>query len=151
MSLCASQELKALGVEIMVAPFEADAELAYLSKTGYVGAVMSEDGDQLVMYKCDVVLSKFEMTAGTVMETGWKAIMAGLQSTCFRDLAKDNLHQRMMEACLLAGGDYLASLNKIGLDTACKLLVKHKTLLKVLHVTVLQSIANMELSLDDVD
>ena len=145
MSLCASQELKALGVEIVVAPFEADAELAYLSKTGYVGAVMSEDGDQLIMYKCDVVLNKFD--TGTVMETGWNAIMAGLHRTCFRDLAKVNLHQRMMEACLLAGGDYLASLNKIGLDSACKLLVKHKTLLKVLHETVLQSLANVELSL----
>ena len=89
-----------MGVEIVLAPFEADADLAYLSKTGYVGAVMSEDGDQLIMYKCDVVLNKFNMDAGTVMETGWNAIMAGTQCTIFRDLAKDNLHQRMMRVSL---------------------------------------------------
>ena len=110
-----------MGVEVLVAPFEADAELAYLSKTGYVEAVLSEDGDQLELYSCDVVLNKFEMKAGTVQETGWHTIRAGLDKTIFKNLARDNLPQRMMEACLLEGGDYLASLDRIGLDTATAL------------------------------
>ena len=45
------------GVECLVAPFEADAQLAYLARTGYVAAVVTEDSDllafgtQKVLYK----------------------------------------------------------------------------------------------------
>ena len=37
--------LKDSGVECIVAPYEADAQLAYLSKTGYVDAIITEDSD----------------------------------------------------------------------------------------------------------
>lgn len=39
--------LKQDGVECIVAPYEADAQLAFLSQTGYVHAVISEDSDLL--------------------------------------------------------------------------------------------------------
>lgn len=39
---------QAIGVECLVAPYEADAQLAHLSKTNYVAAVISEDSDLLV-------------------------------------------------------------------------------------------------------
>lgn len=41
------QALQRDGVECIVAPYEADAQLAYLSRTGYVHAVISEDSDLL--------------------------------------------------------------------------------------------------------
>ena len=39
------------GVEVIVAPYEADAQLAHLANTGYVDAVITEDSDILV-YQC---------------------------------------------------------------------------------------------------
>lgn len=36
------------GVEVIVAPYEADAQMAYLANTGYVDAVITEDSDLLV-------------------------------------------------------------------------------------------------------
>eukprot|EP01066_Platyproteum_vivax_P002824 Platyproteum_vivax@DN13539_c0_g1_i1.p1 len=41
------QRLKEVNVEYIVAPYEADAQLAYLCKCHYVDAVISEDSDLL--------------------------------------------------------------------------------------------------------
>ena len=41
------QALKAAGVEFIVAPFEADAQMAYLAINGMVHAVITEDSDML--------------------------------------------------------------------------------------------------------
>lgn len=46
-----SQALRAAGVEFLVAPYEADAQLAYLAISRYVFAVITEDSD-LLAYGC---------------------------------------------------------------------------------------------------
>jgi exonuclease 1 len=43
--------LKHEGIEVVVAPYEADAQLAYLALTGNVDAVITEDSD-LLPYGC---------------------------------------------------------------------------------------------------
>ena len=45
------EELKARRVPFLVAPYEADAQMAYLARRGDVAAVVTEDGD-LVAYGC---------------------------------------------------------------------------------------------------
>ena len=45
------QALKAAAVEFIVAPFEADAQMAYLAINGLVHAVSTEDSD-LLPYGC---------------------------------------------------------------------------------------------------
>ena len=47
--------LKDLQVEFIVAPHEADAQLAYLAKEGLVDVVITEDSD-LLAYGCERVL-----------------------------------------------------------------------------------------------
>lgn len=42
-----AQALKAAKVEFIVAPFEADAQMAYLAINGVVHAVITEDSDML--------------------------------------------------------------------------------------------------------
>lgn len=47
--MCASpQACRSVGVECIVAPYEADAQLAYLSREGIVDLVITEDSDLLV-------------------------------------------------------------------------------------------------------
>ncbi|CEM06514.1 unnamed protein product [Vitrella brassicaformis CCMP3155] len=50
---------KTVGVEVLVAPYEADAELAFLARIGYVEVVISEDSD-LLAYGCPKVLYKLD-------------------------------------------------------------------------------------------
>ena len=58
---CPLQTLKRCGVEFIVAPYEADAQMAYLALNGLVAAVLTEDSD-LLPYGCPrvrlLVLSK---------------------------------------------------------------------------------------------
>eukprot|EP00923_Selenidium_pygospionis_P004817 GHVN01007988.1.p1 GENE.GHVN01007988.1~~GHVN01007988.1.p1 ORF type:complete len:827 (-),score=223.23 GHVN01007988.1:157-2637(-) len=51
------QALRLAGIEVLVAPYEADAQLAYLCRVGYVDAVISEDSD-LLAYGCPRVIYK---------------------------------------------------------------------------------------------
>lgn len=57
--------LKELNVPFMVAPYEADAQLAYLSRCGFIDAVLTEDSDLLVFgAKCVLLKVDFKnMTA----------------------------------------------------------------------------------------
>ena len=48
---CSLQALKHCGVEFIVAPYEADAQMAYLALNGLVAAVLTEDSD-LLTYGC---------------------------------------------------------------------------------------------------
>jgi len=45
------QELKSQGVAFLVAPYEADAQMAYLARSGQVQLVVTEDSD-LLAYGC---------------------------------------------------------------------------------------------------
>ena len=47
--------LRQLKVEYIVAPYEADAQLTFLTMHGYVDAVITEDSD-LIAYGCEKVL-----------------------------------------------------------------------------------------------
>lgn len=48
-------ELKLLGIEYVVAPYEADAQMAFLDRIGQVAAIISEDSD-LLLFGCKRVL-----------------------------------------------------------------------------------------------
>lgn len=50
-------------VECFVAPYEADAQLAYLCREGYVAAAISEDSD-LIAYLCPCIISKLDTFSG---------------------------------------------------------------------------------------
>ena len=48
------QALKAIGVEYVVAPYEADAQMAHMALSGQVQGVITEDSD-LLAYGCPKV------------------------------------------------------------------------------------------------
>lgn len=50
-----AQALRRAGVKLIVAPYEADAQLAYLSRSGAVDVVITEDSDCLP-YGCKKVI-----------------------------------------------------------------------------------------------
>ena len=51
---CAVKACREKGVDCIVAPYEADAQLAYLNKCGIAQVVITEDSD-LVLFGCDRV------------------------------------------------------------------------------------------------
>jgi hypothetical protein len=69
MALALIKECRSAGVECIVAPYEADSQLAYLSKEEIVDLVITEDSD-LVVFGCRKVMFKLDDSGnGKLIET----------------------------------------------------------------------------------
>ena len=127
MALQLIEELKKLGVRYVVAPYEADAQMVYLERQGIVQGILSEDSDLLV-FGAKRLLTKLDQY-GDCIEinradfTACREIsLVGWSDADFRCMA------------ILSGCDYLASINRMGLKSAYRLVRKHKTIEKILRM-----------------
>ncbi|CAO3595234.1 unnamed protein product [Absidia cylindrospora] len=109
-------------IKYIRAPYEADPQLTYLCKKGYVSAVISEDSDLLV-YGCPTVL--FKMNAfGDAIQINSRDMFADLGKGI--DLTTWDA-TKLRHWCVLSGCDYLPSINGVGLKTAYKYINHYKT------------------------
>uniref|UniRef100_A0A165X675 Exonuclease 1 n=1 Tax=Daucus carota subsp. sativus TaxID=79200 RepID=A0A165X675_DAUCS len=127
------QILRSENVEFVVAPYEADAQLAYLStieaEQGGIDAVISEDSD-LLAYGCPAVMFKMDRDGNgeeIVLDKLFDSVSC-LPS--FRNFDK-NLFLGM---CVLAGCDFLPSIPGIGIAKAYSLVSKYRNLDRVLSI-----------------
>ncbi|EAN86969.1 hypothetical protein C3747_21g159 [Trypanosoma cruzi] len=109
------QVLKERRLECIVAPYEADAQLAYLCKEGYVQAVVSEDSD-LIAYHCPCLIAKLDAHGGC------EVLFAQDLPRCpsFYGLS----YESFLVGCILSGCDYLPSLRHIGVKKAFRLVAQ---------------------------
>ncbi|NXQ55466.1 EXO1 Exonuclease, partial [Anthoscopus minutus] len=105
---------RAQGVDCIVAPYEADAQLAYLNKIGMVQAIITEDSD-LLAFGCKKVFLKIDKF-GNGLEIDQTRL-----GNC-KQLGNVFTEEKFRYMCILSGCDYLPSINGIGLAKACKLL-----------------------------
>ncbi|XP_009600117.1 exonuclease 1-like isoform X2 [Nicotiana tabacum] len=125
------QILESENIEFVVAPYEADAQLAYLAsleeeKSGIV-AVISEDSD-LLAYGCPAVFFKMD-SFGNGQEVVLDHVFSSATHVpSFRHLNRD-LFTGM---CVLAGCDFLPSVPGIGITKAYNLVSKYRDLDRVL-------------------
>ncbi|KAJ3569188.1 hypothetical protein NP233_g5213 [Leucocoprinus birnbaumii] len=131
--------LKAENVQYVVAPYEADAQLAYLERVGLVSAILTEDSDLLV-FGCRNVLLKLDHVASTVCHISCDDF-GSVRSTAL-DSSSINLHgwsdTQFRAMAILSGCDYLPSIPGIGLKTANNLLRKWKTAEGVVRAVMLE-------------
>ncbi|KAJ9578102.1 hypothetical protein L9F63_025039, partial [Diploptera punctata] len=117
MALALIKECRRHNVDCIVAPYEADAQLAYLNMQNIAQIVITEDSD-LVLFGCSKIMFKMDVFGNGLL------------------LDEDRLHLAMKVRpenfsfdkfrymCILSGCDYLASLPGIGLVKACKFVTK---------------------------
>lgn len=116
---------KKLSVDYVVAPYEADAQLYYLEKTGVIDGVISEDSDLLV-FGVRLLVTKMGRLGECVEVnrddfTRCKDILlAGWTDAEFRMMA------------ILSGCDYLPSIKGIGIKKAHSYVRNHKTIDRVI-------------------
>ena len=142
-------ELKSRGIEFVVAPYEADAQLAYLSRipveNGGVNAVITEDSD-LVAYGCTSILFKCS-PEGWVQELRKERLFGPSEPILEAHLREENTQSRSKDTfvrfddwtddqmcllCILSGCDFLPSLVGMGFKTAYALVKQGKTVEKTL-------------------
>ncbi|KAG8123534.1 hypothetical protein E2320_018884 [Naja naja] len=105
---------RAQGIDCLVAPYEADAQLAYLNKAGMVQAIITEDSD-LLAFGCKKVFLKIDKFGN-----GLEIDQARL-GMC-KQLGDVFTEEKFRYMCILSGCDYLPSIHGIGLGKSCKLL-----------------------------
>lgn len=67
------QAARSQGVDCLVAPYEADAQLAYLNKAGIVQAIITEDSD-LLAFGCKKVLDSQLLYAAFLCSWQWRKV-----------------------------------------------------------------------------
>ncbi|KAL0211969.1 hypothetical protein RCL1_005595 [Eukaryota sp. TZLM3-RCL] len=103
--------LRLLQIPCIRAPYEADAQIAFLYKIGVVDGVLAEDSD-FILYGVDLILTKFDLRSQTVKEFN----SSRLDRTPFASYSPLFIR----DVCILSGCDYLKSPKGIGLKTAFK-------------------------------
>ena len=113
--------LKTIDVEYLIAPYESDAQIAYLCRMNYVDYAISEDSD-LLCYNCPKVIFKLGINGECQILD-----LEGLRKRRKNKEALDNTflndffslsEENFTNACILAGCDYLPSVKGMGIKKA---------------------------------
>lgn len=123
MALVFIEYLRQRNVEYVVAPFEADAQLAFLCREGIVDAVITEDSD-MIPYGVSCIVYKMDKKTNTGDMICLSDVMA---SSELRGFTPDMIRQ----TCILSGCDYLESPKNFGLKKALALMKKTRDGFKV--------------------
>ena len=97
--------LKYYKIEYYVAPYEADAQLAYLSNINYIDFIITEDSD-LLAYGCKCVLYKLGTLKNEPIDVGEEILWDNIKNCKeirFKNFSKD----KFLSFCILCGCDYL--------------------------------------------
>ncbi|KAL5289131.1 EXO1 family protein [Megaselia abdita] len=113
MALKVIQECRRRNVDCVVAPYEADAQMAYLNKVGIADYIITEDSD-LVLFGTQKTIFKLDLSAqGLLVDSSKLHLAMGCPENKYT-------FDKFRIMCILSGCDYLDSLPGIGLAKACK-------------------------------
>lgn len=118
--------LRLMGVPVVLAPMEAEAQAAALCKAGLVYATGTEDMDALT-FATPILIRKLtfanQSAKGAQIQTmNYKRAIEGLGLT----------HDQFVDLCILLGCDYCDNIRGIGPKTALKLIREHGSIEKII-------------------
>lgn len=116
--------LELMGIPVVCAPCEAEAQAAALCKNGEVWAVGTEDMDALT-FACPVLLRKMTFANASksdIQQMNYAKAIEGLELT----------HNEFVDLCILLGCDYCDSIKGVGPKTALKLIREYKSIESIL-------------------
>jgi flap endonuclease-1 len=113
--------IRLLGLPVIEAPTEAEAQCAVMAKAGIVYAVATEDTDCLT-FGSPILLRGFSNKDEPVIEVRLETILEKLDMTM----------EQFIDMCILCGCDYTEGIDGIGSIKAHKLINEYKTIEGVL-------------------
>ncbi|XP_033734001.1 exonuclease 1-like [Pecten maximus] len=126
MALELMKTCRARGIDCIVAPYEADAQLAFLCKQGIAQAIITEDSDLLLFGSQRVIFKMDHFGNGVLIESERLNEVLGISEGYYT-------FDKFRYMCIMSGCDYLPSLPGIGLGKASKVFkLARQTDLKVL-------------------
>ena len=116
MALEVIKECRKIGVDCVVAPYEADAQMAYFCIMKMAQVVITEDSD-LIVFGCDKVFLKLDLQGCGVLISSDKI------NICMKLHPNVYSFEKFRHMCILSGCDYLQNLHGIGLKRALKFIL----------------------------
>lgn len=116
--------LQLMGVPVVLAPCEAEAQAAHLAASGQVYGVGTEDMDALT-FKTPILVRKMTFAGASkslVQTISYEKAIAGLQLT----------HDQFVDLCILLGCDYCDTIRGVGPKTALKLIREHGSIEQII-------------------
>lgn len=110
--------LKHRGVKFMVAPYEADSQLAYMYHTGEIQYILTEDSD-LVAYGCFNIIRCLKKNGDCKVLNAKKKLLKSAYPALRSFLALDD--ETRIKCCILAGCDYLPNIKGLGFASLIRL------------------------------
>ena len=114
------EELIKHNICYIIAPYEADVQLAYLSRNHLVDLVITQDSDSLA-YGCSKVLFKMD-SSGNGDEICFDSVFQ-----CTEMPIKNFSQEMFLYLCILSGCDYLSNPPQLGMKRLCPFVEKGKT------------------------
>jgi flap endonuclease-1 len=116
--------IRLMGMPVVEAPCEAEAQCAELAKAGLVYGAASEDMDTLTFGTPKLIRKMFATAESKipVLEFDHKKILDGFEMT----------NDQFIDVCILAGCDYCDTIKGVAATTAFKLIKQHGNLEEVL-------------------
>lgn len=122
------QTLRSNGIQFVVAPYEADAQLRYLEMKGQVDAIITEDSDLLV-YGARNVLFKLDPGGNCIhICRDHLGLVDGKRMSLWSD-------GEFRQMAMLSGCDYLASIPGLGIKKSHELIRRFKTAERAIKAT----------------
>ncbi|CDR96158.1 XPG N-terminal domain and XPG I-region domain containing protein, putative [Babesia bigemina] len=119
----AKELLRLMGIPVIEAKEEAEAQCAYLVKQGLADAVGTEDADALV-FGCVTLLKNLTASNKKILKVELAKVLELLNLT----------HAEFIDFCILCGCDYCGTIKGVGPKTAYNLIRKFKSIERILEV-----------------
>ena len=116
--------LRLMGIPVVEAPCEAEAQCAELAKNGLVFATATEDMDALT-FQTPKLMRRMTTAASQkqpILEIDYAKMLNGLGLD----------YDQFVDLCILCGCDYCSTIKGIGPKTALKLIREHKSIEKII-------------------
>jgi exonuclease-1 len=107
--------LKSESIPFLIAPYEADAQIAFLARNDFVDCVLSNDSD-LIPYQCPLMLFKLN-DQNNVDVIRFQDVLSFLKLN----------EEQLIAVCVLAGCDYAPLIERMGLKMGISLIKQYKT------------------------
>jgi exonuclease 1 len=114
-------ELEAMGIPHIVAPYEADSQLAYLEKSGIIEYILTEDSDLVVYGGRRIIFKMDECGVGRLFDR--ESVSRSPSSKGVGVLVS-----KIQEIVSLSGCDYTDGIRGVGINTALKLMMAQESI-----------------------
>lgn len=100
-------------ISYIIAPYEADAQIAYFNNEKLIDFVITEDTD-LILYGCEKIIYKLDATGSCLLYERSKLFK------CLGAHSDKVDFEKFRRICILSGCDYLKNIPSVGLQSAKK-------------------------------